>query len=171
MGEKTLKPASGGAAGIPRAALALAAAAFALGLVVHGLYQRWSAPSGGEQSYPVVFVPAAAPEPEPAELPVVEARELEKIKSLAGKRARVRGQVFRVGVSEKSNTYFVNFGPARGSFTAVIFASAVPEFEKKKLAPKSLEGKRLEITGAIKDHPQYGVEMILENPAQVKIIN
>jgi len=150
--------------------LSLVAAAFALGLLVHVLYQRWSAPSG-DQSYPVAFVPEPAPQPEPKELPVVQAREVEKIKSLAGTRAKIRGRVFRVGLSEKSNTYFINFGPSRGSFTAVIFASAVEQFEKNKLPPKKFEGKELELTGEIKDHPQYGLEMILENPAQVKIIN
>lgn len=151
--------------------LSLVAGAFALGLLVHVLYQRWSAPPSGEQSYPVVFVPRPAPEPEPKELPVVPAREIEKIKSLAGTRAKIRGRVFRVGLSEKSNTYFINFGPSRGSFTAVIFASAVEQFEKNKLPPKRFEGKEIEVSGEIKDHPQYGVEMILENPAQVKILN
>ncbi len=156
---------------LPRGTLLLVAAAFALGLVVHVLYQRWSAPSSGETSYPVVFTPPPALEPAPKELPVAQAREVEKIKSLAGKRAKIRGRVFRVGLSEKSNTYFINFGPSRESFTAVIFASAVDLFEKKKLAPKQFEGKELELTGEIKDHPQYGLEMILESPAQVKVLN
>ncbi|HEY2988963.1 MAG TPA: hypothetical protein VGL11_14620 [Candidatus Binatia bacterium] len=157
---------------LPPVTLLLVAAAFAAGLLVHVLYQRWSAPSSPEDhGYPVAFVPLPAPAPPPAELPLVQAREVDKIKSLAGSRAKIRGRVFRVGLSEKSNTYFINFGPSRGSFTAVIFASAVDLFEKKKLPPKSFEGKELELTGEIKDHPQYGLEMILENPAQVKLLD
>ncbi len=145
-------------------------AAFVAGLFVHALYQRWSEPSVGERSYPVAFVaPVAAPPV--ADLPLLEAREVEKIKKLAGARAKIRGRVFRVGLSEKSKTYFINFGPSRDAFTAVIFASGVELFEKKKLPPKKFEGKELELTGEIKDHPQYGLEMILENPDQVRVID
>jgi hypothetical protein len=151
--------------------LLLIAAAFFAGLFVHVLYQRWSAPPSDGEGYPVAFAPLPPPPPRPAELPVVQAREVEKIKSLAGTQAKIRGRVFRVGQSAKSNTYFINFGPSRGSFTAVIFASALDSFEKKKLNPKSFEGKELELTGEIKDHPQYGLEMILEDAAQVKLID
>ena len=156
---------------IPPGTLVLVAGAFLAGLFVHILYQRWSVPSSEDQSYPVAFAPLPAPAPRPAELPLVQAREVEKIKSLAGTQARIRGRVFRVGESAKSNTYFINFGPSRSAFTAVIFASALELFEKKKLNPKNFEGKELELTGEIKDHPQYGLEMILEDPAQVKLID
>lgn len=152
------------------AAVLLAAAAFAAGLAVHALYQRWSAPSSPGQGYPVGFVPSA-PAPGQGEPPLVEAREVEKIKSLAGTRAKVRGRVFRVGKSSRSDTYFINFGPSRSAFTAVIFASAVERFEQSKLPPQKFEGREVELTGEIKDHPQYGLEMILEDPSQVKIIN
>lgn len=156
----------------PRAAaLLLVAAAFLSGLLVQGLYHRWSGTSRGEQSHPVAFVPLPAPAPPPADLPLLQAREVGKIKGLAGSHAKIRGRVFRVGLSEKSNTYFLDFGPSRDSFTAVIFASAADLFEKKNLSPKKFEGKELEITGEIKDHPQYGLEMILENTSQVKVID
>jgi len=153
------------------AALLLVAVAFLAGLAAHVLYQRWSGLSTVEQSHPVAFVPLPAPAPPPADLPLVQAREVDKIKGLAGTHAKIRGRVFRVGLSEKSNTYFIDFGPSRDSFTAVIFASAVDLFEKKNLPPKKFEGKELELTGEIKDHPQYGLEMILESPAQVKVID
>jgi hypothetical protein len=158
---------------ITPAALVLIASAFLAGLVAHVFYQRWSEPSSGEDGYSVAFVPppAAAPETAAADLPLLQAREVEKIKKLAGARAKIRGRVFRVGLSEKSNTYFINFGPSRDAFTAVIFASALDRFEKQKLAPKKFEGKELELTGEIKDHPQYGLEMILENPEQVRVID
>lgn len=155
---------------IPPAAL-LVAAAFVAGLAVHFLYQRWSAPFSGEQSHPVVFLPTPAPRTPSADLPLLQAREVDKIKGLAGSQAKIRGRVFRVGLSEKSNTHFLDFGPSRDSFTAVIFASAVGLFEEKNLPPKKFEGKEIEISGEIKDHPQYGLEMILESPAQVKVID
>jgi hypothetical protein len=167
VGEKALNP----SIRLRAAALLLIAAAFLAGLAAHVLYQRWSGSSRGEQSHPVTFVAPAAPAPPPTDLPLIQAREVDKIKSLAGTQAKIRGRVFRVGLSEKSNTYFLDFGPSRDSFTAVIFASAVDLFEKKNLPPKKFEGKEVELTGEIKDHPQYGVEMILENPAQVKVID
>ena len=167
--------------------------AFAAGLFTQVLYQRWNPPASETalakvsladwpsessaapgQAHQVAYLPltepAAAAEPA-AEVPTLAARDVEKIRALTGKPARVRGRVFRVGHSAKSNTYFLNFGPSRQALTAVIFSSAVELFEKNRLAPKSFENKEVEITGQIKDHPQYGLEMIIENPQQIKILN
>jgi hypothetical protein len=117
---------------------------------------------------------ALLPEPAAAEkaldLPVIVARDVEKIRALAGRQARIRGRVFRVGHSAKSNTYFLNFGPSREALTAVIFASSVELFEKTRQAPKNFENKEVEMTGQIKDHPQYGLEMVLDSPEQIKIL-
>ena len=148
----------------------LVAAAFAAGLLSHLLYQRWSAPAPEGRGYPVVFSPLP-PAPPPVEAPLLEARDVEKIRALAGQRARIKGRVFRVGHSAKSDTYFLNFGPSQSSFTGVIFASALPSFEKQKIRPRNYEGKELELTGEIKDHPKYGVEMILEDPSQIKLLD
>jgi hypothetical protein len=152
------------------ATLAFILLAFAGGFFIQNFYQRWrTAPKPpASQSAPApaaLSAETAAVEPE-----VVEARDVDKIRTFAGAQARVRGRVFRVGKSSRSNTYFINFGPSRASFTAVIFPSSVPQFEQNQLAPKTFEGKEIEVTGEIKDHPQYGLEMILEDPGQVKII-
>ena len=101
---------------------------------------------------------------------MLHAIEVDKIRGLAGKPVRVRGRVFRVGHSSKSNTYFLNFGPSRSALTAVIFASAVDMFERDKLPPKAFDGREVELLGEIKDHPQYGLEIILEDPSQIKIL-
>jgi len=165
-------------------------AIFVAGICTHVLYQRWNpstaalteTPSvasrpvtlGEPQFHLVNYVPLLAtsaeaePSPEPAEF---LARDVEKIRSLTGKQARVRGRVFRVGHSAKSNTYFLNFGPSREALTAVIFSSTVELFDKAKTAPWSFENKEVEITGQVKDHPQYGLEIILENPKQIRIIH
>jgi hypothetical protein len=65
----------------------------------------------------------------------------------------------------------LNFGPSREALTAVIFASALEQFEKSRLSPKSLTGKEVEISGQIKNDPQYGLEVILESPQQVKVLD
>jgi len=149
----------------------LVAGAFLAGLLSHFLYQRWSAPGLEGQGYSVSFSPLPPPAPRPAEIPLLEAREVEKIRALSGNQARIKGRVYRVGHSAKSNTYFLNFGPSRTAFTAVIFASALESFEKQKIRPATFEGKEVELTGEIKDHPKYGVEMILEDPAQIKVLD
>lgn len=165
-------------------------AAFIAGFCSHLLYLRWN-PSVAElsqsvierqvspmqnlgadlQSFRVTFAPLSAPLEKAAELPVIQAREVEKIRALKGRQVRIRGRIFRVGHSAKSNTYFLNFGPSRAALTAVIFASAVELFEKNKLPAKGFEGREVELQGEIKDHPQYGLEVILENPSQIKILN
>jgi hypothetical protein len=149
----------------------LVAGAFCSGLISHLLYQRWTAPLPGNRVYAVGFSPLPSPAPKQADIPLLQARDVERIKGFAGNQARVRGRVYRVGHSGKSDTYFLNFGPSRASFTAVIFASALQAFEKKGFHPKTLEGREVEIEGEIKDHPKYGLEMILEDPAQIKVVD
>lgn len=153
--------------------------AFLAGFVSHLLYQRWNPATGKHSesrvdvdapSFRVTFVPTS-PAQMQADMPLVQAREVEKIRGLTGNQARIRGRVFRVGHSAKSNTYFLNFGPSREALTAVIFASSADLFEKSKLQPKAFEGKEVELHGEIKDHPQYGLELILENPTQIKLLD
>ena len=161
--------------------------AFLAGFGTHLLYRRWNLPvdqmgsagfahSRGQvtiepQNHRAIFVPPAPAAAGPAELPLLQAGDVQGIRGLTGNQARIRGRVFRVGHSAKSNTYFLNFGPSRDALTAVIFASAVESFEKRKLAPKRFEGQEIEIEGVVKDHPQYGLEVILESPAQIRIVN
>jgi hypothetical protein len=165
-------------------------AAFLTGFASHVLYQRWNpsfptateTPTSGKnsevqslglepQGFPVTFQPTPKPARIEPDIPLVQAREVEKIRRLTGSQARIRGRIFRVGHSTKSNTYFLNFGPSREALTAVIFAPAVELFEKNKLQPRAFEGREVELLGQIKDHPQYGLELILENPNQVKMLD
>jgi hypothetical protein len=164
--------------------------AFLTGFASHILYQRWNpsspttteTPTSGKNSevqsvglephgFRVTFQPTPPPARIEPDIPLVQAREVEKIRRLTGSQARIRGRIFRVGHSSKSNTYFLNFGPSRDALTAVIFAPAVELFEKNKLQPKAFEGREIEVLGQIKDHPQYGLELILENPGQVKMLD
>jgi hypothetical protein len=171
----------------PAAAIALAVA-FGGGFSTHFLYQRWNAPdapgnSGAAshraeqglsfepQPYRVTFVPLPEPTQTQTEPPLLQAREVDKLRTMAGSQARIRGRVFRVGHSAKSNTYFLNFGPSREALTGVIFASAVESFAKGKLLPKAYEGKEVEILGVVKVHPQFGLEVILESPGQIRVID
>jgi hypothetical protein len=150
---------------------ALLVAAFSAGFFSHFFYQRWTFPVPLTQSHPVVYSPLAPPPAGSPEVHRVRAGDVAAIKELAGKRAIVRGRVYRVGHSAKSDTYFLNFGPARSAFTGVIFASALEQFQKRKIDPKSYDGKDVELSGEIRDHPQYGLEMILEDPSQIRVLD
>ena len=165
--------------------------AFSAGFTTHVLYQRWNfhtpespiipheapgviSPSPEAPSFRVTFVPSPPnqlADANAAELKPIVARDVEKIRSQVGQQARIRGLVFRVGHSAKSNTYFINFGPTREALTAVIFNSAVELFEKSNQPPRQFENQEVEILGQVKDHPQYGLEVILEHPRQIKILN
>jgi hypothetical protein len=165
--------------------------AFLVGFSSQLLYQRWQAAEPDrqkpdavgqttnlegveEQTFRVSFAPlpvTPAAEHKGAALTAVAARDIEKIRSLTGQQARIRGRVFRVGHSAKSNTYFLDFGPSREALTAVIFNSAAELFERNQQPPKQFENREVEIVGFIKDHPEYGLEVILEDPQQIKIVN
>lgn len=156
---------------ISPAAIFLLIGTFLAGFLSHLLYQRWTERTKVGQGYAVTFsrlAPAAKTE---VEIPLVEAAELEKVKALAGSRARVRGRIFRVGHSTKSDTYFLNFGPSRSSFTVVIFSSAVELFERSRINLKKYEGREVELTGKIKNDQRYGLEMILEEPSQIRLLD
>ena len=160
--------------------------AFFVGILAHLLYLRWNpelpertesmdtAHPSESVAYRVGFMPLSAKptaEEKAEELEKIIARDVERIRSFNGQQARVQGRIFRVGHAAKSNTYFLNFGPSRESLTAVIFSSAVELFEKTKQSPKQFENREVEIVGLVKDHPQYGLEIIIEHPKQIKLLN
>ena len=101
---------------------------------------------------------------------VISATNLSDLKKHAGEHATVKGKVYGVYFSSKSGTYFLNFGPQRTCFTAVIFRSAAKEFIGRGIEPQDYEGNVLEIDGQIIDHPKYGLEIILEDPLQVRVV-
>ncbi len=152
---------------VPLAALLLGA--FVAGFFVHLLYGRWVGPAPCAEPLPGASASATDPST-PGDLPLVDVMEVERLQELAGVLARVRGRVHRVGHSSKSNTYFLDFGPSRSAFTAVIFSSAADAFLREKAHPNQFQSQEVELTGRIKDDPKYGLEMILESPAQIRVL-
>ncbi|MCY4487601.1 MAG: hypothetical protein OXF11_10875 [Deltaproteobacteria bacterium] len=152
----------------------LVVGAFLSGFLGHLVYARWTgpAPCAGDPAdgaVPLGDSTAANPASD-RDLPEVDVMEIERLQGLAGALARVRGRVYRVGHSSKSNTWFLDFGPSRSAFTAVIFSSAVDAFERADAHPNRFQGKEVELTGRIKDDPKYGLEMILEGPTQIRLV-
>ena len=149
---------------------ALLLGAFLSGFLVHLLYARWTMRAPCPEPASGTSAVATAGSSVASDLPVVDVMEVERLQELAGVRARVRGRVYRVGHSSKSNTYFLDFGPSRSAFTAVIFSSTVEAFLRENAHPNRFQGREVELTGRIKDDPKYGLEMILESPAQIKVV-
>ena len=145
-------------------------AAYLAGFLSHLFYQKWTRSTQEIQGYPVTFSPLPHPTQNRDNPPLVDADNLEKIRELEGDRARVRGRIFRVGHSSKSNTYFLNFGPSRSSFTGVVFSSALERFERSKISLMNYQGREVELTGKIRNHPRFGLEIIVEDPSQIRLI-
>lgn len=104
------------------------------------------------------------------DFPLVSAQDLECLKKNARKVVKVYGEVLRVYYSERSNTHFLHFGHDRSSFSVVIFSTAGEKFLEQGLDPKYYAGKKVELFGRVVDHPKYGLEMIVEDPSQIKLI-
>ena len=145
-------------------------AAYLAGFLSHLFYQKWTRSTHEIQGYPVTFSPLPPPTQSREKPPVVDAKNLGKIRELEGNRARVRGRIYRVGHSSKSNTYFLNFGPSRSSFTGVVFYSALERIKQSKISLMYYKGREVEITGEIRNHPRFGLEIILEDPSQIRLL-
>jgi phosphatidylserine/phosphatidylglycerophosphate/cardiolipin synthase-like enzyme len=108
---------------------------------------------------------------EPEETPELVATDLRALKKHVGDEVSVQGRVIRVGYSERSKTYFLNFSEDRAGFTVVIFSSAVKKFERLGIDISSYEGERIDVMGELIDHPEYGLEIIVEEPSQVRVLD
>lgn len=108
---------------------------------------------------------SAAPK-EPSELSATNLRALRK---RAGDEVTVYGRVVRVGYSERSNTYFLDFTQDRKGFTVVIFSSVVAKYDALGISIPDYEGDSVQVTGEIVDHPEYGLEIILDEPSQIRV--
>ncbi|HID95936.1 MAG TPA: phospholipase D family protein [Candidatus Latescibacteria bacterium] len=99
---------------------------------------------------------------------VLSATDLRGMKRYVGKEVIIRGKVYDVYHSKKSNTFFLHFDKTRPCFTAVIFSSGAERFKTSGVTPEEYAGKEVEVAGRLVDHPRYGLEIILEDPTQIK---
>lgn len=108
---------------------------------------------------------------EPREIVTISATDLRALRKHVGDEVSVQGQVIRVGYSERSNTYFLNFSEDQEGFTVVIFSSAVEKFERLGISILDYEGAQVDVMGELIDHPEYGLEIIVEEPSQIRILD
>lgn len=111
--------------------------------------------------------PWCAKPQEPEEL---SATNLSKLRKHAGDEVVVYGRVVRVGHSDRSNTYFLDFAKDKKGFTVVIFSSVVAKYDILGISIPDYEGDSVEVTGELVDHPEYGLEIILDEPSQIRVL-
>ena len=105
------------------------------------------------------------------EIVELSATDTRALKKSAGEKVAVIGKVLRVGCSERSNTYFLNFSEGKNGLTCVIFSSAVEKFKRLDIDITSYEGAQVEVFGELIDHPEYGLEIIIEEPSQIRVLS
>lgn len=82
-----------------------------------------------------------------------------------GEYAAVKGKV--LSIKKGASATFLNFGPPKKGFTAVIFAKSYAGFKRRSIDPASFAGRVVEITGTVslyKGRPQ----MIISSPDQIR---
>lgn len=102
---------------------------------------------------------------------IIEAHDDEALREHSGQEAYVQGRVHNVRFLEDSGAFFLDFGPDRSSFTAVIYKKAARKFAELKIKPAKFEGKRIEVYGRIVNNRRYGPEIIVDDPAQIRIMD
>lgn len=89
----------------------------------------------------------------------------DKIGDHPGEYAAVKGKV--LSVKKGASATFLNFGPPKKGFTAVIFARSYAGFKRRSIDTASFTGRVVEITGTVslyKGRPQ----MIVTSPDQIR---
>lgn len=102
--------------------------------------------------------------------PELSATDISGLRANAGEDVVVHGKVIRIGYSERSNTYFLDFSTEEG-LTVVIFSSTAAKFNRLNLSILAYEGAEIEIEGELIDHPEYGLEIVVEEPSQIRLID
>ncbi|MBD3286634.1 DUF1669 domain-containing protein [candidate division WOR-3 bacterium] len=107
--------------------------------------------------------------PLPEKEALLSADDIRRLRRHIGENVIISGLVVRVGYSERSNTYFLDFSEKRDDFTVVIFSSVADKFERAGINIFDYEGKAVEVSGELIDHPEYGLEIILEDASSIEV--
>ena len=126
--------------------------------------------ANGNSKSPAKAAPAPAEKAKPAAAAPGKVISVTDVSKYIDQVATVEGKVISVGQSTKSNTYFLNFSPQKNVFTVVVFNRVADQFKAAKTDIKSFEGKTVRVTGKIIKHEQYGIEILLDRPANIKLV-
>lgn len=100
---------------------------------------------------------------------VLNALEVEKIKSNLDKHATVHGKVYNVFEATSGKVINLNMGTNyKSCFKAVIFASSFNKWPREREFFNSLIGKDITVEGSIQDY-KGAPQIIISSPVQLKI--
>jgi hypothetical protein len=101
---------------------------------------------------------------------------LEEIYDHVGRAVVVEGYVHEVYQSLKG-TYFVRFEKRKwgdrpfDGFKVVIFDRYASEWKVLKLSPKMYQGHNVRVRGVIQDHETWGIEILVNSPRVIRVID
>jgi len=106
-----------------------------------------------------------------AEIPILDANNVEEIINHKGKIITIQGKVVKVAFSKDEKVRYLNFGDDfTKCFSAVIFSRHMKNFEKLNIEPTEFyKEKTVAITGKVKIFKDYP-EIIVAKPGQIKIL-
>ena len=81
----------------------------------------------------------------------------------------VVGLIEKIDKSPRSNTYFLQVRDVTGKTTAVVFDTAVLDFEKNNLTIMSFANHRVKITGKVQQY-NGNMELILNDGKSIKVL-
>ena len=104
-------------------------------------------------------------------IPAVDVKDAERLRELNGRWWRVRGRVRDVRRSRTGAAMFIWFYGCKlaAGFKVVIFSDAQSKFARKGCRLVELSGKEVEVAGTVRDHPVYGLQIIIGDPAQIMV--
>ena len=87
----------------------------------------------------------------------------------AGQVVTVEGPVVTVGQTPNGSMNFLNFSKERNGFTVVIRKNTADQIKANGITLSSLQGQTVQVTGKVDNNPKYGLQIMLDNPAGIKV--
>ncbi len=96
---------------------------------------------------------------------------LSDVRNYVGSVVLFEGEVCE-SFATRSGTYFVKFerGMAKNVFKLVIFKQYAPSFHRAGFQIESYRGRTIRVRGLVQVHPQWGVEILVNDPSVIQII-
>ncbi len=101
---------------------------------------------------------------------------LDQIQEYIGRAAVVQDYVYNVHRSQKG-TFFIKFEPLEQAprpfdgFKVVIFNDLAQNWERAGLSPLMYQQRTIRVRGVIQQHPEWGLEILVNSPRVIQIVD
>jgi hypothetical protein len=101
---------------------------------------------------------------------------LKDVPGYVNKAVIVQDYVYEVYKTRSKGTYFIRFEPRGpyepvfGGFKVVIFARYENAWNQAGLSIKDYQGHHLRVRGVIQQHPEWGIEILVNSPRVIEIV-